>query len=92
MTFRREETLERVELLLKDWRKEISKKNASGYVKDIIKSLHNLQIAVCIKESLERREKRASSFYRLISEDPGLSESELGKKTIQIFSDYVNPR
>ena len=90
--FSQTEALGRIDLLLKDWRKEISKKNASGYVKDIIKSLHNLQIAVCIKESLERREKRASSFYRLISEDPGLSESELGKKTIQIFSDYVNPR
>jgi len=90
--FSQTEALGRIDFLLKDWRKEISKKNASGYVKDIIKSLHNLQIAVCIKESLERREKRASSFYRLISEDPGLSESELGKKTIQIFSDYVNPR
>ena len=90
--FSQTEALGRIDFLLKDWRKEISKKNASGYLKDIIKSLHNLQIAVCIKESLERREKRASSFYRLISEDPGLSESELGKKTIQIFSDYAKSR
>ncbi len=89
MAFSQTEILARIDLLLKDWRTEIFKKNANGYIADIIKSLHGLQVAVCADESLARRERRASSFYRLISEDPRLSENELGKKTIQLFSDYA---
>lgn len=92
MTFSQTEILARIDLLLRDWRTELSKKNASGYITDVIKSLHGLQFVVCADESLARRERRASSFYRLISEDPGLSESELGKKTIQLFSDYAAHR
>ncbi len=90
--FSRIEILSRIGPLLKDWRKEISEKDAGGYVADIIKSLCNLRVAVCANESLECRERRASSFYRLISEDLGLSESELGKKTIELFSDYAAHR
>jgi hypothetical protein len=75
--------------LLKDWQTELSGKDASGYAPDVIKSLRGLLVAVCLGESGKRRERRASSFYRLISEDPALSESELGKRTIELFSDYA---
>lgn len=89
MNSREREISARIGLALKEWRIEVSKKNASGYISDIIKSLHGLQIAICLGESEKSRKKRASSFYRLISEDPALSESELGKRTIELFSDYA---
>jgi len=66
-----------------------AKPEASGYLPDVIESLHEMaRIVSRGGESMGKRRRRTAGLFRIVSDDVRLLNSNLGERLVDLMNDY----
>jgi len=80
---------ERIEEALAACRIGREKRDASGYLPDVIRALDAMAGVVKTGgESFEQGRRRTASLYRVVSDDVDLLRSPLGRKLVGVMNEY----